>query len=264
MREKKSKGVSKEILNTREAAALLKVTTQTIKNYIYSGKLKAIKTPGGHHRIRRSDLKSLGFVMEEDTQKTFTTGELWDMCNGLIEAFTKALDSRDIINGGHSARVAALACDVGSTLGLSTKQLQELRIAAMLHDVGKIGISESILGKPGRLTDQEFFLVRQHPEIGAKIVMGVESLRPVADAIRQHHERFDGKGYPYELGGGEINLYARIISVVEAFDFLRSDLSFRRALSVDDSVKEIQEGADTQFDPEIVRAFSERVGQNLH
>lgn len=258
---------SKEILNTREAAALLKVTTQTIKNYIYSGKLNAIKTPGGHHRIRRVDLKSLGFVIDEErSQQSFSTEELWDAYNKLlatfvttVEAFIKALDTRDIISSGHSARVAGLSCAVGRNYGFSEKELRDLKLAALLHDVGKIGISENILGKPGRLTDQEFFLIKQHPEIGENLVSGVDHLRGLAPVIRHHHERFDGSGYPDKLGGSDIELNSRIISVADAFDFLRSDLSFRRAMSVDDSLQEIKSASGTQFDPDVVRIFVDSV-----
>lgn len=254
---------TKEIFNTREAAAVLKVTTQTIKNYIYSGKLNAIKTPGGHHRIRRIDLKSLGFFIDEEkNQKPLSPDDLWTAYSELLRAFVatvetliRALDTRDIISSGHSSRVASLSCAVGRNMGFSERQLEELKLAALFHDVGKIGISEAILGKPGRLTDQEFFLIKKHPEIGAKIVEPVDRLKPIGPMIRHHHERFDGKGYPDELGGSDIELNARIISVADAYDFLRSDLSFRKAFSVDDSLKEIKVSSGTQFDPEVVDCF---------
>jgi excisionase family DNA binding protein len=270
MAKKKIDLITREILNTREAASLLKVTTQTIKNYIYSGKLKAIKTPGGHHRVRRVDLESIGFISEEDKYQIPLTPA--DMLNSYetilktlvstIEAFTKALDMRDVIFTGHSARVDNISSSVGKSMGLSGKELQDLKLASLLHDVGKVGISESILGKPGQLTDQEFFLVKQHPEIGGKIVDGIEQLRSVAPTIRHHHERFDGNGYPDGLAGSEIELYARIISVVEAYDFLRSDLSFRKAVSVDDTLREIKTCSGTQFDPEVVEHLVATVGND--
>ena len=272
MTNKKADLMSREILNTREAASLLKVTTQTIKNYIYAGKLKAIKTPGGHHRIRRIDLEGLGFVAEEEKQQS--TIMQTDMLNSYetivkafistIEAFTKALDMRDVISAGHSERVDSISSSIGESMGLSENELKELKLASLLHDVGKIGISESILGKPGQLTDQEFFLIKQHPEIGEKIVGGIEQLRPVASTIRHHHERFDGKGYPDRIGGSEIELYSRIISVVEAYDFLRSDLSFRKAFSVEDTMQEIKNSSGTQFDPDVVKHLVTNVNDNGH
>ncbi len=263
MRKKQPDDIlSKEILNTREAAALLKVTTQTVKNYIYSGRLKAIKTPGGHHRIRRIDLQSIGFVAEDRGPQSLSREDLWTAYSGLlgtfvetVEALIKALDMRDILSSGHSSRVARMSCEVGTRIGLAEKDMQDLRLAALLHDVGKVGISDSILGKPGRLTEQEFFLVKKHCEIGEKIVSGVDYLQGIGPVIRHHHEFYNGKGYPDGIGGDDIELNARIISVADAFDFLRSDLSFRAPFSLDDTLSEIKNSAGVQFDPYVVDAF---------
>ncbi len=256
---------SKEILNTREAATLLNVTTQTIKNYIYSGKLKAIKTPGGHHRIRLSDLKDLGFAVEQEkTLENYSTPELLTAYNSLlgtlvstVESLIKALDTRDIVSSGHSSRVADMSCSIGKKMGFTEQKIHDLKLSALLHDVGKVGISEVILGKPGRLTDQEFFLVKKHPEIGGKIVSEIEHLSPYASSIRHHHERFDGRGYPDEIGGTDIELNSRIISVAGAYDFLRSDLTFRKAFSVEDALQEIRRSSGTQFDPEVVQVVAD-------
>jgi excisionase family DNA binding protein len=263
MRKKQPDDVlSKEILNTREAAGLLKVTTQTIKNYIYSGRLQALKTPGGHHRIRRRDLQALGFVADDSNgPQSLSREDLFTAYTGLVgtlvetvEALIKALDMRDILSSGHSSRVAQLSCSVGTRMGLAEKDIQDLRLAALLHDVGKIGISDVILGKPGRLTEQEFYTVKKHSEIGEKIVSGVAYLSSAAPVIRHHHEFYNGKGYPDGIGGDDIELGARIISVADAFDFLRSDLSFRAPLSIADTLQEIQSGAGMQFDPGVVEA----------
>jgi excisionase family DNA binding protein len=246
MGKKTKDSPSKEILNTREAAAFLKVTIQTIKNYIYSGKLKAIKTPGGHHRILKSDLHALGFIIEEyqKKQKDLTLDQpnesynhLLDSLVSTVQAFVRALEARDIISSGHSERVAQYSHTVGKSLCMTEKELRELKLAAILHDVGKIGVSENILGKSGRLTEQEYFLVKKHPEIGGGIVAEVRSLEPIVASIRHHHERFDCTGYPDEIGGTDIDLKARIIAVAETYDFLRSDLPFRSAYSVGDTPK---------------------------
>jgi HD-GYP domain-containing protein (c-di-GMP phosphodiesterase class II) len=181
-----------------------------------------------------------------------------------VESLVKALDTRDIVASGHSSRVADLSCAVGDIMGFPEKELQDLKLAALFHDVGKIGISESILGKPGRLTDQEYFLVKKHPEIGEEIVEAVGHLNSIAPVVRHHHERFDGKGYPDKIGSSDIELNSRIISVADAYDFLRSELSFRRALSVDDSLQEIKDYSGTQFDPEVVKNFVETIkGHNF-
>ena len=251
-----------EVLSARESAGLMHVTTQTIKNYIYSGKLKALKTPGGHHRIRRSDLMNLGFIQNSGgTERSTTTGltplykHLFDQYIATIEVLMKALDDRDIIRSGHSSRVAALSCAVGENMGFAESELRDLKLAALLHDVGKIGISENILSKPRRLTDQEYFVVKKHPEIGEKIAGKVEVLQPLALSIRQSHERFDGKGYPDGVAGTAIDLNARIIAVTDTYDYLHSDLAYRRAFSNDDSIRELNKAAGLQFDPRIVTMF---------
>ena len=261
---------NKEILNTREAASFIKVTTQTIKNYIYSGKLKAIKTPGGHHRIRKIDLQEFGFVVEDKKERAHLTiddlssayDNLLDHYIATIEVLMKALDERDIISSGHSSRVANLACTVGESMDFTNKELRDLKLAGLLHDVGKVGISENILGKPGRLTDQEYFLVKKHPEIGEKIVGNIELLQPLANTIRHCHEQYDGKGYPDGVAGTAIDLKSRILAVADTYDYLRSDLSFRRALSVDDSIRELNKAAGTQLDPDVVKVFVENIHEN--
>lgn len=257
----------KEILKTREAAELLKVTTQTIKNYIYSGKLKALKTPGGHHRIRRSDLKEIGFIEDLPGEEgRLGREELYQIYKDLLGSYIstvkvilRALDSRDVIATGHSQRVAEYSVRMADKLGLSPSEKRNLELAALLHDVGKIGISEYILGKPGKLTDQERFMVKKHPEIGEHILEGVDFLKPTIATIRHHHERFDGKGYPDGLAGNNIPLQARIISTVETYDFLSSDLSYRKALSKQEVFDEMKKASGSQLDPEIVSAFLETV-----
>jgi excisionase family DNA binding protein/putative nucleotidyltransferase with HDIG domain len=260
---KKIPSTQKEILKTREAADLLKVTTQTIKNYIYSGKLKALKTPGGHHRIRRSDLKEIGFLEDlPGDEGKLSREELYQLYRELLDSYVstvkvilRALDARDTIASGHSQRVAEYCKKIADKIGLSIGERRNLELAALLHDVGKVGISEYILGKPGRLTDQELFMIKKHPEIGGQIIENVEFLKPTVPSILHHHERFDGKGYPNGLSGENIPLPARIISVTETYDFLTSDLSYRKAFSKDQAYEELKRASGTQFDPEIVNAF---------
>ena len=183
----------KDILRTREAAAMLKVTTQTIKNYIYSGRLKALKTPGGHHRIRKADLKALGFL-----------DELLNSYSATIRVILKALDTRDTITPGHSQRVAEYSGELAQRLGLSPEEKRNLDLAALLHDVGKIGMSEYVLGKRGKLTEQELYMIKKHPEFGENLLKNIAFLKSTLPSIRHHHERFDGKGYPNQLQGEEI------------------------------------------------------------
>jgi excisionase family DNA binding protein/putative nucleotidyltransferase with HDIG domain len=251
------------LIKTKQAARLLGVTVQTIKNYIYSGKLKSYKTLGGHHRIMVSDLEQLA-----STKSSPSRGELLEHYDHLyrgyidsIGALLDALDARDGIASGHSRRVARYAGAMGEALGFSPESQRTLELAALLHDVGKILISEQILGKPGKLTDQETYLIRQHPEMGEKIVGQVEFLRETKPFIRHHHERFDGLGYPDGLSGESIPLEARIIFIAEAFDSLRSDSSYHRARNIQEALAEMERGAGTQFDPEVLTIFLELINK---
>jgi len=252
---------STDLIKTKQAAHLLGVTVQTIKNYIYLGKLKSYKTPGGHHRILISDLQELSSIQNIPSRK-----ELLKQCDHLyqsylhtIGALLNALDARDGIASGHSRRVANYACAIGNALGFPPKSQRNLELAALLHDVGKIMIGEQILGKPGKLTDQETYIIRQHPEMGERIVGEVEFLKQTKPFIRHHHERFDGRGYPDGLSGESIPLEARIIFIAEAFDSLRSDSSYHRRLDLKEALSEIEQGAGTQFDPQILKIFIENV-----
>ncbi len=259
--------VHKEILKTREAAELLKVTTQTIKNYIYSGKLKALKTPGGHHRIRRADLKEIGFLEDLPGEEgRLGREELYQLYKDLLNSYVstvkviiRALDSRDTITSGHSQRVADYSTATADRLGLSSTEKRNLELAALLHDLGKIGISEYILGKPGRLTDQELFMVKKHPEIGEQILENVDFLKNSIPSILHHHERFDGKGYPNGLSGNEIPLPAKIISVSETYAYLTSDISYRKALPKEEAFEELRNASGTQINPEIERVLLDLV-----
>ena len=253
----------KELLSAREAAIVLNVTPQTIKNYIYSGKLKSIKTPGGQHRIQRSDLNSLGFAsannQEGDVIEQDYVHQLYNQLflNYLetIKTLLTSIDSRNCITGGHSIRVAEYAALLGKQLRLPERQMQNLELAALLHDVGKIEISEDIICKTGKLTSDETLTIKKHPEMGEKIVEEVPFLKPIKGHIRHHHERFDGKGYPDGLAGDSIELEARIIALADAFDFMKSDVPFRKGMPMDTCIKEIKKFSGTQFDPQIAKVF---------
>jgi excisionase family DNA binding protein len=264
---KRSPSIQKEILTTREAAELINVTAQTIKNYIYSGKLKSLKTPGGHHRIRRIDLEDLGFSLSRSqVESGIAREDIFVQYNQQLEAYKKtievllkALDRRDAIGSGHSVRVADYSSWMADMLNLSVKERENIMMAALLHDVGKIGIKEEILSKNGKLNSEEIAIIQKHPEIGEKIVKEADCLKPTQALIRHHHERFDGKGYPDGVKGEKIPIGARIISLAETYDFLRSDLPFRPAFSTESSVAEIKRVSGSQFDPALVKVFVENL-----
>jgi excisionase family DNA binding protein len=236
-----------DLLSAKQAAAMLGVTYQTIQNYIYTGRVKSYKTPGGRHRIRREDIMNLGFWEGP------TRGELYRGYIDTLGALTDALDARDGIASGHSRRVAHYVAVLTEKMGVSAEEEESIKLAALLHDVGKILISEQTLSKPGKLTDQEYHLIRQHPEMGERIVGGVEFLKGGKSLIRYHHERFDGEGYPDGLSGEEIPLGARMISLAESFDWITSDCTYRLGKNLGEAIDEIETCAGTQFDPEIVR-----------
>jgi len=254
-----------EFLTPRQAAAILGVTRQTVRNYIYKGRLKTYKTPGGHHRIRREDLIKLG-LLEGGPSKEEIAENYNELHHGYIKtltALTDVLDARDGIVSGHSRRVFTYVALMADTMDILETQKEEIKLGALLHDIGKVLISEHILSKPGRLTDQEHYFIRQHPEMGERAISDVEFLQKVKSLIRHHHERFDGKGYPDGLSGEEIPLGARMIAVAEAFDCITRECTFQRTRGLDEAVNEMERHAGTQFDPEIVKIFLEEVVSNL-
>ena len=173
----------------------------------------------------------------------------------VIVALVAAVEARDSHTRGHTERVAALAARLGKQLGLSQERVKTLHQSALLHDIGKIGIPDSILNKPGRLTDEEFDVIRQHPVRGHAIVQSVRSLQAEVGGIRHHHERLDGSGYPDGLRGDEIPLDARIIVVADVFDALTSERPYRRAYTVDVALDIIDAEAGTKLDPVVVAAL---------
>ena len=253
-----------EFLTAKEAAKLLKVTVGTIKNYIYRGNLKSFKTPGGQHRISKQDLfevmgsRTKEVKREPHFKETLKFSD--ELCTDYVVAIRTILEAIEIIDTysqGHSARVANYALSIAKKLGLSPKEMRNIELSALLHDIGKIGVGSTILGKPGRLNERESFIVRKHALVGEGIVQKIEFLQATRPLIRHHHERYDGQGYPDGLSGKEIPLGARIISVAEAYDSITSGCPYRQALPSKEAVKELERGAGNQFDPLIVETFIE-------
>lgn len=179
----------------------------------------------------------------------------------VITALASAIDARDAYTHGHSTRVTEFAVAIAEKLQLSPAEVDIIRNASILHDVGKIGIKEVILQKPGRLTEEERREMEFHPYIGTKILNSVKLLEPVLPLVYHHHERFDGTGYPDGLRGEEIPLGARIIAVADAFESMTSDRPYRKALPVEEAVAELRRGSGRQFDPRLVKVFMELVDE---
>jgi putative nucleotidyltransferase with HDIG domain len=173
----------------------------------------------------------------------------------LILTLSQVVDARDNSLFGHSATVAKYAAAIGSKLNLSEEQMYDLKRGALLHDIGKMGISEAILQKPGRLTDEEFEIVKQHTVIGENIIGRVKGMETVSKIIGQHHEFFNGAGYPRKLSGDEILLQSRIVSLCDALDTMLSTRSYKEGWPIERAVAELVSCSGTQFDPQIVEAF---------
>ncbi len=166
-----------------------------------------------------------------------------------IEALTSALEARDPSTEAHTGRIRDLAMALSTALKVPPEIRNAVHLGALLHDVGKIGISDAILRKPGPLTDEEWAVMRLHPEIGEQMLKRVDFLAPALPVVRHHHERWDGSGYPDRLSADEIPLAARIVSVCDAYDAMTSDRPYRPARAPDDACKEIQSESGRQFDP---------------
>ncbi|GAB4283063.1 MAG: hypothetical protein Kow0029_28940 [Candidatus Rifleibacteriota bacterium] len=172
-----------------------------------------------------------------------------------LAALTSAIDAKDSYTRGHSERVTDLSMRLGRELGIERTEIEKIKLGGLLHDIGKIGIPEGILNKPGRLNDEEFAVIKSHPELGIRILGKVEFLAGVVPIIKHHHERFDGKGYPDGLAGENIPLLARIVSVVDTYDAMTTDRPYRKALTTEEALKEINHCSGTQFDPGVASVF---------
>ena len=172
-----------------------------------------------------------------------------------LESLAKALEAKDSYTAGHSERVSRWAVMIARRLGLSEPEVEELRAMAVLHDIGKIGMPERILSKPGPLTKEEMDLVKSHPVTGAQILGPIKSFRHYIPIVRHHHEWFNGLGYPDQVGGGELPLTVWIAATADAFDAMTSNRPYRRMQTVGFAFGQLTEGAGSQFNPECVKAF---------
>lgn len=172
-----------------------------------------------------------------------------------IQMLRYTVEAKDSYTRGHSDRVSAYSVLIGEELGLYDKDLRTLKVGGLFHDIGKLGISDTILLKPSGLTEEEYNELKKHPSIGKQIVSSSTIFREIVPIIYSHHERYDGNGYPQKLKGDEISFLARIVSVADAFDAMTSKRSYRDEMDMNYVKKQIQEGAGGQFDPEVANAF---------
>lgn len=177
------------------------------------------------------------------------------VCEMAARTILKALDAKDHYTYGHSMRVTYFSMITGKELGLPDKEIYDLQLSALFHDIGKIGTPDAVLNKPTRLTDEEFQIMKQHPTASYDILKGFDNFEKIARNAKHHHERYDGRGYPNGLKGEEIPLYARIILIADTFDAMTSTRVYRKGLPYQVAFEELKEFSGSQFDPGLVLHF---------
>jgi putative nucleotidyltransferase with HDIG domain len=212
---------------------------------------------------RRADLRfRRSYQAELERRVQEAVADLKRAYDGTVVGFAALLEGKDAATADHCERVRSLCSRLGREMGLGTDRVRDLELGAMLHDIGKCKIPDAILNKPGPLTPQEWDVMRQHPEFGADIVSKIDFLRGAVDVVRNHHEKYDGTGYPRALRGEAIPLSARIFMVVDAYDTITSRRSYKDARHPQEAMDEIRRCAGSHFDPTVVTAF-ERVFPEL-
>ncbi len=200
----------------------------------------------------REELNAQNIILEDKVKEK--TAVIQKMLGATIHAMVLTVESRDPYTAGHQERVAQFACDIANEMGLSKDRIEGLRLAALLHDIGKIRIPVAILNRPKKLLDVEFDILKIHPEIGYNILKNIPSPWPFAEIAHQHHERLDGSGYPQGLSGDEILLEARILAVADVIEAMSSHRPYRPALGINAALTEIEKYKNIHFDPNVVDA----------
>ena len=212
-------------------------------------------------RLNAEVEKQTRVAVEQSRVANERANQLERLSDEMVETLARAIDAKDRYTNGHSFRVSEYAVKLAGKLGWDEKEISDLEREGLLHDIGKIGIPDAVLNKPGRLTDEEFETIKSHTTIGKTILEGMEGMDAAAEAAAYHHERFDGRGYPEGLKGEKIPLHARVISIADAFDAMRSDRVYRKGLSTEVIREELIKGKGTQFDPELLPVFVEMLDE---
>jgi putative nucleotidyltransferase with HDIG domain len=212
-----------------------------------------------HHELITAKRRYENHLEELVNQRTAeldeALGSLENAYRSTLKALTAALETRDAETHGHSERVVTFSLRLGREYGLSGSEMRALEFGSLLHDIGKIGVPDAILRKPAKLTDEEWVRMREHPRHGQQILRGIKFLEGAARVVAQHHEKWDGSGYPLGLKAEEIDVCARIFAVADAFDAITSDRVYREGRSYEAAARELDEWSNRQFDPKVVEAF---------
>jgi len=216
----------------------------TQKQYLDRSRSSVEQLRRSHSELERTNAQLQG-LLERSRANYLST----------ISSLARTIEAKDPYTGGHTERVGEYALMLARELGFGEDELEAVEVGAIVHDIGKIGIPDRILLKPGRLDAEEFAEMRKHPEISSYILDGLDVPQVVVEMARHHHERFDGNGYPDGLAGEDTPLAARILTVADAFDAMTSDRPYRAALAVEEALAEVRRNAGTQFCPAVVAAL---------
>lgn len=229
---------------------------------------KYISKPWDSHQLQLTVRRALeAYELKEHNDKLFVDlqvaiTQLKEVSISTIRALADALDAKCDYTSGHSVRVSRLAVAIGRSLGITNEELKQIEIGGILHDIGKIGVPETILWKPGVLTDDERLIMSQHPVMSAHIIGDLKGMNQARQYVLHHHEFMDGSGYPAHLVGESIPLGARIILVADAYDAMTTDRPYRKSIGHDRALKELRDHAGSQFDPIVVEALVAVVGEH--
>ncbi len=225
------------VINDRKAGTLA-VLKQSVSEQFDSSDTKMIATIARH--------------MSWFLENRMLIDDLEELLMGLLSSLVNVIDAKDPYTRGHSQRVALIAMRIAQTLKFSQDECDRIYLAGLLHDIGKIGINDSILGKPGKLTSEEFRTMQSHTILGARIISSLKQFKPIIPGILYHHERYDGNGYPEGLSGKEIPAMGMIVGLADCFDAITSDRTYHKAMSISQALEEIRININRSFDPEIV------------